>query len=241
MKKIIFYITTFGLALAISFGSINTFAYANSATNSSFTLPNEITEQDVRDFLNKYGVTEEVQDILLEKHYNEQPWDSFAGGVEPVKSYELKTDKGIEMVSVYPDGSVSSTFIAPNISVQGWEGWPNLPIGGNIYPDTILRGSGYISYRDADVFYNAGVYAVFFKANFTITQNGNDFIDRVRDGAAIALGTVPKINKLEIVQPRETLDGPAQAKLSFSIYTGSSSTSWIKLLVGNDTARVISE
>lgn len=190
----------------------------------------------VKDFLNQYGVTESTQNELIEKINNGQILDSMKEGAEAVSVYKINNSDVVETVAVYPDGSISVTGIEPNNDeFREHDNITPFAIEGG----SIISGSGYTGYKDRRVYHNTGIINAQFQADYTIVNGGNDFISNVYDEKIMVfLGNHSNTN-LKIVRRTETLDNPAQAKLSFDLkyYTGAfSGNVFLQLFVGNNRA-----
>ncbi|MCG3086673.1 hypothetical protein [Sporosarcina cyprini] len=193
-----------------------------------------LTEEDVRETFTRYGVSKENQDALLKKYFNGEMWDSFKKGVEPISIHELQTDEGLLEIKTFPDGSVIASSKLPEITDE------DHPFGINkkgFDNGTIIRGSGYVTYKNARVFYDTVAAKAEFYVTFTLVQNGNDFISAVGDEDIFRFGAKISDIKLSIEQATETLDYPAKAQLywiSKLNIIGSGQTCYLWITVGND-------
>lgn len=116
-------------ALALNCGTVS--ASADTAINAS-----DEQVESVRSELAGMGVSEEDQNILIQKLGKGVTWDSLKPESRPVSEKSELTDEGMRTIMVYADGSVKSEtvpfFITPSP--------PDSTVGPK--PHELARGSG---------------------------------------------------------------------------------------------------
>lgn len=190
----------------------------------------------LKDFFNQYGVNESIQNELINKINNGQPLDSMKENTEAVSSYVKNTNRVIENVSVYQDGSISVTSVEPVVEeIIGNDFITPFGIGGG----SSNSGSGYVNNKNKKVYYNTGIINAYFFANYTFVNGGNDYISSAYDPKVVVTFGTHSGMSLKLVRKNETLDNKATAKLSFDykmFANQAGGNAWLKLTVGKDKA-----
>ncbi|WP_098748468.1 DUF5626 family protein [Paenibacillus sp. EZ-K15] len=224
MKKILSIITILTLFL-----TVNSQAFASEEKGNELILSNnEITS--IKMSLSEYGVSEETQEDLINKLKNNEKWDSLKG-VKPVSTRTVLKNDIEEKVEIFQDGSISVS--AMDLSTAEVS---DVITPYDLDPGNISSGSGYTNYRGARIYKNEIVLFAQFYADFTTVNQGMSYITRVYDGDVNGVGGTISDVSLNVIQYKEDLNYPAEAKLSF-IVSGwggwGGGTCWLKLQVGN--------
>jgi len=235
-------------ALSLSILSTGVVAHADEGIKKDSVFPQKYKteEHELINFFNNYDVPYSLQIELLEKLRKGKKWDSLNNEKAISKEKRLNDDGVEEIVSRFKDGSIvvnsgdTELFEFKELYIESdlkkMENIKNSP-QGIVSGGTVTGGSGYKSYKKAKVYSNTGVLNASFYANFTLVQNGNDFISNAYDYSIQGKLGVASFQSLKIIKKTESLDGRAQAKLDFSYKAAEdvvNSTYWLKLYVGND-------
>lgn len=201
--------------------------YEITATAAELTLSNEDISE-IKAALHEYGITEEVQESLIEKLENGEVWDC----MNPEKTSQIP--EGYLNVSIddpikryeFPDGS----FIETKLEIVNDDSISTYDVTGG----STSSGSGYVNRTGVKISASKGALLVWgFYADFTHVQSGYDQISRVYGEFVMGGGNVSSLT-LQLVKAKEDSNGPAQAK--FSAQTSTSGTLLLYLNVGSDSA-----
>ena len=207
--------------------------YETTATAAEFTLSNEDLSE-IKAALHEYGITEEVQESLIEKLENGEVWDC----MNPEKTSQIP--EGYLNVSIddpikrydFPDGS----FIETKLEIVKDDFISNY----DITEGSTSSGTGYVNRTGVKITASKGaLLGMGFFADFTHVQSGYDQISRVYDQWVKVIGGNASSVTLQIVKANEDSNGPAQAKLTAQVNwlgIGTSGTEWLYLNVGSDSA-----
>lgn len=187
-------------------------------------------EESLKIFLRENEVSEDVIDNLINKIEDGEVWDCLKEEFKDITPISVQNSGNgfLQSKYVYPDGSI-------RISIQPSEE-TNITarsVGGGSWSG----GSGYKNCKGGKVAEYTGIANVWFYADFTIVQGGDDYISRVYDYSILTFGGDYKLELFERTRPSEGYGDNAEAKLQFKYlaYGGSgSATCWLKLVVGND-------
>ncbi|MCG3086674.1 hypothetical protein [Sporosarcina cyprini] len=241
MNKLTKYVALPTLAISLFFGQHTSIYAAENEKKAELEQKqkeNSISYLEIQNSLSQYGVQQKVQVELLSKLEKGELWDSMKEDSIPVEEETVETTTGTKTIRKFEDGSILITgILAVESDPSSYK-----PLGkyDGVTPGTIIKGSGYVSYKDAVVYYDDLVTYIAFNANFTILQGAMDFIDRVWEPKFKSkVGSATNIS-VGIIQAKETLDDPAEAKMDLTInwYNGGvGAVTYLKLLVGKDTFR----
>lgn len=181
----------------------------------------EKERKSINDIFDFQGVDAKTKEKLIEKIESGKLLDSsnleMKDKAKITKKNFVEADGSVthQTKAVYPDGSVST-----------------LSIGGG----TVSCGSGYCNFTKRKISATNGAVIASYYSDYSIVNGANDTISRAYDYEISGVGGVGNI-KLELVKGTESLSGPAEADLRFTgtvgVYT---TTFWLKLQVGNDSA-----
>jgi len=229
VKKMIAIILT--LVTILSMGLFTTVNADEKQTNKINITAEE--EAQLVAFFHENGVDDKTADKLIKKFENGIMWDSFKEEYKNMEPASVTESNGtIIKKYVYPDGSIKVvSIITPtndgDVSIQG------VVSGG-----TWISGSGYRTCIGAYVSFNYGIHKASFYADFTLVDNGYDYISGAYNPQAGIIGGTVSDMTLTITRASETAYQPAEARLQYvaTLFGGwASNITWLSLSVGNNT------
>ncbi|GCD18725.1 hypothetical protein GXP71_01525 [Cellulomonas sp. H30R-01] len=144
------------LLVAIGLGVISP-AQAAEGTTGDFT--------DVRAYWSTYGVTQEVQDELIEKFVRTGKVDALDGAAAPVATSTITRSGATERVETFNDGSIRvSSFEKPS-SLGRTTGVKPLA-ATNLSGCSVTSGSGFVTYKNCLVSSGDGFRYMSFRATY---------------------------------------------------------------------------
>lgn len=189
---------------------------------------NTLTEKDkseVDDWMKSNGVKKDTRESLIEKLEDGEVWDSMNSS-SPVKVEKL--DKS----------SIKETYADGSILIKGMEDVPVRTLRSLSGGET-SSGSGYQNVKGKKVYVYGGTINAQFYADYTLVNNGYDYISKVYNKKVVGVGMVASNVDLGITQTKENGNGPAEATLDFEITSiggWAGGNGYLKLFVGNDEA-----
>lgn len=129
--------------------------------------------QGYYDYLVGYGV-DDATAAGLAADLDQGIYPDSTAGVEPVSQYEIDGVSALTTVSVYADGSISTTDFQRPTQSGGSSGGGVSPMG--ITNCGVQSGSGYANFSNCAVGGGNYLHYISFKANYTIVNGGYDRI-----------------------------------------------------------------
>lgn len=240
LKKII----TCTLAIGIISSTNCVSVFASGIQDSNIEISNEETnsivlsakdKNDLKEWMNQYGVSELTQEDLLKKLEDGQAWDSMNGS-EPIKVEKLDD---FSIKESYKDGSISISGVYENNNIEENSEVSTYSLSGG----TTSSGSGYMNVKNKKVYKNTGTINAQFYADYTVVKGGHSYISKVYNKKVIGIGCTISEVSLYIDKAKQDGNGPAEATLDFMIaaYSGvAGGNCYLKLFVGNDASSAFS-
>lgn len=232
IKKSLKFISIASVAIGMSLTMFSPSALA-ATENSELLSSQELGE--VQAWFDSYGVNREIQASLQKTIEDGELIDSMKEGTKPIFSQKVVHGGFEETVSTFSDGSisvagtqiptqVSPTTIMPFASLTGCK---------------VTNGSGYSAASGCLVKHSTGYLTMSFTAGYEIVNGANDRITSAHSPKATS--SIAKVSNISLtkIRMKETgANSPAHVSMRATVSHLATSTKFIHLKVGQNSARV---